>query len=156
MATEEQKKIQLLRVFSMMALALAKNIYDALGETSYAMMRGVGIELLEILQKEMGLEIQGEEPEDVLNELMRIWVDEIGFIEESDVKKTDTGWTVTGHHCKSWALCQKILETGAKEPFTCPIMSTMRAALEKMGVRTHINIEPQSKTRGTQFILTNV
>jgi len=156
MATEEAKKKQMVRVFSLMIAGLAKGIYDVLDDSAYALMRGVGKDILEILQKEMGLEIKGEEPEDVLNELMRIWVDEIGFIEDANINKTDSGWVVTGHHCKGWNLTQKILASGVKEPFTCPIMNTMNAALEKMGIKTKMQITPQPETRGTQFTLTIV
>ena len=154
MATEEQKMQQKIRVFGLMITGLAKGLYDVLDESAYALMKGVGKDMLEILQKEMALEIEGENPKDVLDELMRIWVDEIGFIEDPSVEETEAGWVVTGHRCKGWNLTQKILEQGVKEPFTCPIMNTMTAALDKMGVRVHMHIEPQPETRGTKFTLT--
>ena len=153
MATEEQKKRQLVRVFSLMIEGLAKGIYDLFEDSAYALMKTVGTDLLEIMQKEMGLEIAGEEPGDVLNELMRIWVDEIGFFEEGKVEETENGWIVTASRCKGWNLTQKILATGVKEPFTCPIMNSMNAALGKMNVKTHMHIEPVPDVRGTMFTL---
>ena len=156
MATEEEKKRQMVRVFSLMIGGLAVGIYDLFGESAYALMRKVGENILDMMQKEMGLEIEGEEPEDVLNELMRIWVDEIGYIDEAKVEKTETGWNVIGHGCKGWNLSQKIIASGVKEPFTCPIMNTMNAALAKMGIQTHMKIDPQPGTRGTKFTLTKV
>ena len=154
MATEEQKKKQLVRVFSLMIVGLAKGIYDTLGDSAYALMKSVGENLLDVMQKEMGLEIEGEDPADMLNELLRIWVDEIGFIEEAKVEETENGWVVTGSGCKGWNLTQKLLASGIKEPFTCPIMNSMNAGLGKMGVKTHIHIEPLPKVRGTKFTLT--
>ena len=154
MASEEQKKRQMVRVFSLMIGGLAKGIYDLFEDSAYALMKTVGADLLEIMQKEMGLEIDGEEPADVLNELLRIWVDEIGFFEDAKVEETEDGWVVVGSNCKGWNLTQKILATGVKEPFTCPIMNSMNAALSKLGVKTHMHIEPQPDTRGTKFTLT--
>ena len=154
MATEEQKKRQLVKVFSLMVEGFAKGIYDLFEDSAYAMMETVGKDLLEIMQKEMGFEIEGETPDEILNELMRIWVDEMGFIEEAKVKKIDKGWEITASNCKGWNLTQAILKTGVKEPFTCPIMNTMHAALEKIGVKTHMHIEPVPKIKGTKFTLT--
>ncbi len=156
MATEEQKKRQLVRVFSIMIEGLAAGIYDMFEDSAYALMRQVGHNILDIMQREMGLEIEGEDPNEVLNELLRIWVDEVGFFDEAKVEATDNGWQVVGHHCKGWNLTQKILKTGAKEPFTCPIMNSMHAALEKMGVKTHMHIESLPETKGTKFTLEKV
>ena len=156
MASEEQKKRQMGRIFSIMIEGLANGIYDLFEESAYALMKTVGDNLLEIMQKEMGLEIEGEEPGDVLNELLRIWVDEIGFFEDAKVEETGNGWMVVGNNCKGWNLSQKILDHGVKEPFTCPIMNSMNAALGKMNIRTQMKIEPQPKTRGTKFTLTKV
>jgi len=156
MAAEEEKKRQLVRVLSLMVEGLAKGIYDLFDDSAYALMKVVGKDILEIMQKEMGLEIEGETASDVLNELLRIWVDEIGFFEEAEVKEIAKGWEITGHKCKGWNLTQKILASGVKEPFTCPIMNSMNAALDKMGISTHMKIEPVPATRGTRFTLTRV
>jgi hypothetical protein len=156
MASEEEKKKQLVRVFSLMIEGLAKGIYDLFDDSAFALMQTVGKDLLEIMQREMGLEIEGENPSDVLNELLRIWVDEVGFFDSATVEETENGWIVVGHKCKGWNLTQKILATGVKEPFTCPVMNSMRAALDKLGVSTHMHIEPVPESRGTRFTLTQV
>lgn len=156
MATENEKKRQLVRVLQLTIEGLAKGIYDLFDESAYALMKTVGADLLEIMQKEMGLEIEGENPTDVLNELLRIWVDEVGFFEDGSVKEIDGGWEIVGNKCKGWNLTQKILATGVKEPFTCPVMNTMHAALDKMDTATHMKIEPIPETKGTRFILNRV
>ena len=156
MASEEEKKRQLVGVFSLMIEGLAKGVYDLFDDSAFALMRTVGNELLEVMQKEMGLEIEGENPTDVLNELLRIWVDEIGFFDDATVKEIENGWMIEGNRCKGWNLTQKILATGVKEPFTCPVMNTMNAALAKMDVKTRMHIEPIPETRGTRFTLTRV
>ncbi|MEN8154274.1 MAG: hypothetical protein ABFR75_09655 [Acidobacteriota bacterium] len=153
MATEEEKKQQLVKVFTLMIEGLAKGIYDLFEDSAYSLMETVGKDMVEIMQKEMGFEIEGETADEVLKELMRIWVDEIGFFEDAKVEKIDGGWEIVGSKCKGWNLTQKILATGVNEPFTCPVMNTMHAALEKVGVRTHMHIEPQKDIKGTKFTL---
>lgn len=154
MATEEQKKRQLVKIFSMMIQGLASGIYDLFEDSAYALMKTVGKDILDIMQKEMGLEIEGEDPGEVLNELLRIWVDEIGFFDDAKVVEIENGWQIIGNRCKGWNLTQKILKSGVKEPFTCPIMNSMNAALDKIGVKTHMKIEPVYETKGTKFTLT--
>lgn len=156
MATEEEKKRQLVRVLSLMIEGLAKGIYDLFEDSAYALMKTVGDDILEIMQKEMGLEVHGENPGDVLNELLRIWVDEIGWFDNAHVEETENGWIIEGHHCKGWNLTQKILSTGVKEPFTCPIMNSMHAALDKLNVRTHMHIESIPDKKGTRFTFEKV
>lgn len=156
MATEEEKKKQLVRVLSLIIEGLATGIYELLEDSAYALMRTVGKNILEIMQKEMGLEIEGEDPGDVLNELLRIWVDEIGMFEDAKVEEVENGWVVVGNNCKGWNLSQRIVKAGAKEPFTCPVMNSMHAALDNIGIKTHMKIEPQKATKGTKFTLTKV
>ena len=52
MATEEQKKRQLVKIFSMMIQGLASGIYDLFEDSAYALMKTVGKDILNIMQKE--------------------------------------------------------------------------------------------------------
>ena len=137
MATEEEKKKQLVKVLSLMVGGLAKGIYDLFEDSAYALMKSVGVEILDVMEKEMGLEISGEEPGDVLNELLRIWTDEIGMFEDAKVAESAEGWTVTGNNCKGWNLTQRILASGVKEPFTCPIMPSPPPPISRIHPSSH-------------------
>lgn len=154
MATEDEKKRALLRVYELVIEGLAKGIYDLFEDSAYAMMRTVGEDLLEIMQKEMGLEIHGENATDVLTELLRLWEDEFGYFDETSVKEIENGWEIEGHHCKGYKLNEKIVGLGVKEPFTDPAMNTMHAALEKIGIETHMHIEDLPQVKGIKFTLT--
>ena len=78
------------------------------------------------------------------------------MFEDGTMEETDKGWVITGNKCKGWNLTQRILASGVKEPFTCPIMNSMNAALDKMGVSTKMSIAPVPETQGTRFTLTKV
>lgn len=154
MATEEEKKRSLVRVLELVIEGLAKGIYDMFGDSDYAFMRTVGIDLLEIMEKEMGFEIEGEEPTEVLTELLRIWEDEVGYFDETSVKEIENGWEIEGHHCIGYNLNEKIMKLGVNEPFTDPVLSTMHAALERLKIETHMHIEDLPKVKGIKLTLT--
>lgn len=154
MASEEEKKRQLVRVLELMIEGLAKGIYDLFEESAYALMRTVGQDLVAIMEKEMGLEIHGENPTDVLTELLRLWEDEFGYFDETSVKEIDNGWEIEGHHCKGYNLNEKIVSLGIKEPFTDPAMNSMHAILEKLNIETHMHIEDLPAVKGIKFTLT--
>ena len=76
MATEEEKKRNLARINAMIIYGLEKGLWDLLGESALAISAVVGVGMLEKLEQTMGLEIAGEEPQDILTEIGRIFVDE--------------------------------------------------------------------------------
>lgn len=156
MATEEQKKKNIMRLMTLMIKGLAKSLYELFGESAYATMTEVGKELLEIMEKEQGLEIAGENPKDVITEIGRIFCDEMGFIESFTVAEDGKSVSLSLNKCQGWNLTQEILKTGVDVPFTCPIMNVGQAALTRMGKVAHKKIEPIPETRGSKITFTYV
>jgi len=154
MATEEQKKKNLMRMMSMMIAGMAKSLYELFGDTAYATMTEVGKELLGIMENEMGLEIAGENPKDVLTEIGRIFEDEFGFIASFKVEGDDNELSLIVDKCQGWDLTQKVLKTGVEIPFTCPIMNVGHAALTRMGKSAHRKIESRPEVRGSTITYT--
>ena len=74
MATEEAKKKNMMRLMTLMIGGMAKALYDLFGETAFATMTEVGKSLLTIMEDEMGLEIDSENPKDVIMEVGRIFI----------------------------------------------------------------------------------
>lgn len=155
MATEEQKKKNIMRLMTLMIGGMAKALYDLFGETAFATMSEVGKTTLEIMEQEMGLEVDGESPKDVLTEIGRIFCDEMGFIESFSTAEDGNVLTLTVNRCQGWNLTQSILKTGVEIPFTCPIMNVCQAALTRMGHPAQKAISPIPETRGStiQFTL---
>ncbi|MCK4232173.1 hypothetical protein KAX21_04420, partial [candidate division WOR-3 bacterium] len=94
MATEEQKKANLVRVYMMTVEGLVKGLWDLFGEGAYAAMETFGDELLEVMQKEMGLEIGGENVHEEIAEVGRLFVDEFGFADKIELVEEDKGHAV--------------------------------------------------------------
>ncbi len=154
MATEEEKKKNIMRLMTLMISGMAKALYDLFGETAYATMTEVGRTTLEIMENEMGLEVDGEAPEDVLTEIGRIFCDEMGFIESFSTAKEGNALVLTVNRCQGWDLTQSIMKTGVETPFTCPIMNVCQAALSRMGFVVRKSIVPIPETRGSSIYFT--
>lgn len=149
MATEEQKKKNMMRMMTLMIAGMAKALYDLFGETAYATMGEVGKSLLKIMEDEMGLEVSGEDPQEVLLEIGRIFADEMGFIADFSVEGDDGEMRLLVDKCAGWNLTQSILKHGVDVPFTCPIMNVAQAALLKMGKHAQKDIAPRPEVHGS-------
>ena len=154
MATEEAKKKNMMRMMTLMIGGMAKALYDLFGETAYATMSEVGKSLLSIMEDEMGLEVVGEDPQEVITEIGRIFTDEMGFVADFKVESTGNELSLIVDKCAGWNLTQSILKHGVEVPFTCPIMNVGQAALAKMGKHAQKKIEPRPEVRGSAITFT--
>ena len=156
MATEEQKKKNMMRLMTLMIAGMAKALYDMFGESAFATMSEVGKTTLEIMEQEMGLEVDGENPQDVITEIGRIFADEMGFVESFSTTTEGNEIALSVNRCQGWNLTQSILKTGVEIPFTCPIMNVCQAALIRMGKPAQKRIEPIVETHGSKITFTMI
>ncbi len=154
MASEEQKKQNLIRMKNLMIEGMAKALWDLFGESANATMIEVGKDILGIMEKEMGLEIAGEKPKDVMTEVGRIMVDEFGYIESFQVEEDGNEISLYVDKCMGWNLTQAIMKTGVEVPFTCPIMNVGQAALMRLGIPVHKRVEPREDVKGSRIVFT--
>jgi hypothetical protein len=142
MATEEQKKENRLRLTNMALLSLAASTWDTLGDSAFAYSGAMGNRILEVMEKEMGLEIAGENPKDVMMEVGRIFVDEFGFCSDIDVNEQGDGrYQVRVRNCVNRAFTDKLMAAGVEKPFICPIMNACQAALRRMNFKVREDVE---------------
>ncbi len=142
MATEEIKKENQLRLINMTLLSLATSTWDTLGESAFAYSGPMGNMILGVMEKEMGLEIAGESPVDVMTEVNRIFVDEFGFASDIDVEmKGDDTYEVRVRNCVNRRFTDKLMEAGVEKPFVCPIMNACQAAMRRMDFKARSNVE---------------
>ena len=85
MATEEQKKQRLQKVFNVGMYGMIKGLWDMFGESAFSTTNAIGDRILMTLEKESGLEIQGENPQDILQEIVRLMAEEVGTMKEGKV-----------------------------------------------------------------------
>ena len=138
MATEEEKKRNLARINAMIIYGMEKGLWDLLGESALAMSATVGEGMLEIMEKSMGLEITGEEPQDILTEIGRIFVDEIGIAVKFDITTTEDKVDFVVEKCVLLNVEKDLVAAGVK-PFMCPYLNIAAAAMrQRLGLKTRI------------------
>lgn len=130
MATEEQKKERLLRLCNDVFYGFGKGLYDLFGESALATVDTIGEDILEDMEKELGLEIHGEDPEDILTELERLMVDEYGMCNSATLKIEGDEIDLICERCKFWKATKALKEAGVP-PYTCVPMMMASAALHK-------------------------
>lgn len=86
MATEEQKKARVIRLFNMLIFGLGKGLYDLFGDAAIGIVGPIGEEILEEMEQELGLEIHGEDPQTILTEIERILIDEYGLVKDARIE----------------------------------------------------------------------
>ncbi len=139
MATEEEKKRNLARLNAMIIYGLEKGLWDLFGESALATTNTIGNGMLEILEKNMGLEIEGEAPQDILTEIGRLFVDEYGIASDFDITKDGDDINFDVKNCVLMHVEKDLIADGIK-PFVCPYLNIAAAAMRRrLGVKTSIS-----------------
>ena len=136
MAAEEQKKSNQIRLVNLALLSLAAGTWDTLGESSFAFSGPMGNQVLDVMEKEMGLEIAGEDPQSTMMEISRIFVDEFGFASSIDVEEVGPDhFQLKVCNCVNRSFTDKLMDAGVEKPFICPILNACSAAMRRMGYK---------------------
>lgn len=157
MATEEKKKENRARLANLALLSVAAGAWDVLGKGVNALGGPMGDSVLKVMEKEMGLEVGGEDPEAVLMEVGRIFIDEFGFATDIEVKALDDEhFQLKVKNCVNRQFTDKLMEAGVEKPFICPIMNASRSALKRMGYRVHEDVEKWEEGKGSIITFSKV
>lgn len=148
MATEEKKKEHLLRLAVLVVEGLAVGIWDMVGESAFAFSVPLGNHILEMMEKEMGLEIAGGTPEEALVELGRIFVDEFGFSTDVAVETKGNVIALKVKDSADYHLVERLSKIGDERPFVCSVMNAGDALLRRMGVKARSNVALWKEGRG--------
>ncbi len=156
MATEEEKKRNLAKINAMIIYGLEKGLWELLGESALATSTLVGEGMLEEMEKTMGLEISGEDPQDILNEIGRIFIDEIGIATKFEVNKDNNNVNFAVENCVLSKVEGDLIKAGIK-PFMCPYLNIAAAAMRKrLGLKSRVSkieCDPDNKKCVLQFQL---
>ena len=130
MATEEQKKGRQLRIFNDIIAAFAKGLYELFDDSALAMADTIGTELLVEMEQELGLEIAGEDPQEILTEVERLLVDEYGMSKDASMTIDGDKIDMKIEKCIMWKATEDLLKNDVP-PFTCVPMMMASASLHK-------------------------
>lgn len=130
MATEEQKKARQMKLVNDIVFGFAKGMYDLFDDSALATVETIGEDIIEEIEHELGLEIHGENPQDILTELERLLLDEYGMCKNASIKIQDHEIDILVEGCMFWHSTQELHKAGVP-PYTCVPMMIATAALRK-------------------------
>jgi hypothetical protein len=154
MATEEEKKQNMLRLARLSLFGLTAGVWDLLGEGALGLSHQIGGEILPVLEKEMGLEIAGEDPTQVLQEIGRIMVDEFGFAKTVEVSGDGDRLVMKVNTCANRKLTDNLEAAGITHPFICPFMCVSNAVFDRMGIKVMSKVEKWHEGDGSIITFT--
>lgn len=154
MATDMEKYWNLIRMLGQIVEGMTFTLHDLFEDAAMATMNDVGKRILEIMENEMGMELEGETPEHVLNELGRLFEDEMGLMQEYKVERNGSSLTLSLKNCVGWNLKERLKARGVEVPIQCPIMNVGYAGLTKMGFKNRRVIEPVEEAVGCKITYT--
>lgn len=109
---------------------IAKEYYKMLGKASWATAAFIGEDILEEFEKDLGLEITGEDPQSILTEIDRILVDEYGLASEMELKIDGNIIELDAINC-FYHKCTEDLNKEGIPPVTCVPLAIVSAAVRK-------------------------
>lgn len=157
MATEEQKKARQIRLFNDIIFGFGKGLYDLFGDSAVATVDTIGEDVLEEMEHELGLEIHGEDPQDILMEIERLLIDEYGLVESATIKITDHE---AGHHEVHvvyhgdllFRATREMVEAGMPPLTAVPFMLAKAALDKRLGKKARFKkIEIDNATRSVNI-----
>jgi len=148
MAAEATNTANRLRLTGISFVGLAIGIWDFVGEAACALSPKIGEEVLAFMKQELGLEINGQNPEDLLAEIGQLFVDEFNFASDACVESTGNTITIRIKDYAGLDLMEQLEAAGVNKPFICPIMNTGIAAIRQLGLRPHVKIEKWEAGKG--------
>lgn len=147
--TDEQKQHQL-QLVNMALLSLSAGTWNVLGESALALSGPMGESILEIMSQEMKLDLAGGDPEVVIKEISRIFVEKFAFAGEIQVeRKDDQHFELKVCQCVNRTFTDELLARGVEKPFICPILNACQAALRRMGYKLHGDVEKWTEGGGS-------
>jgi hypothetical protein len=140
MATEEAKKNNQMQLMRLMLTGYTLGIWELVAESANTLSPIIGKQVLGMVEKQLGLEIAGEKPEDALTELGRIFVDEFGLGTEAKVVRTDKTIKASFKNASGVKEMAMMAQTGMT-PFGNPFLCTGLACLNRLGLKARADIE---------------
>ncbi|MBN1267586.1 MAG: hypothetical protein JXA25_18990 [Anaerolineales bacterium] len=145
------------RLNTITLLALATSVWDTLGRTAFAFSAPIGNHTLWMMERELDLEIIGEDPGEILMGICQVFIDEFGFASEIEISSDREGhFQVSVRDYEGLTFIHMLLSSGIEKPFLDPIMNTCQAMLRQMEFRMHQDLQIWEEGNGIIINFTEV
>jgi hypothetical protein len=154
MLTDVDKANERARLWGYCVFGMTMGIWDMVEEASAAITPVVGAQLLGLLEKQLGLEIAGEKPEEVLTELSRIFIDEFKYASSAVVEREGNKIKVSMEDVVGGPEFLLLESRDIHATFNQPYYAAGLAALNRMGYRVRGNATGNKTSTGTEYFIT--
>lgn len=137
MATLEGKQTNRLRLTNTILAAMGHGLYDMLGDSAQGLSTQFGESILQTMESEMGLELQGESVEHWAAEIGRLYVDEFAAGTGFNVKGGADSVYVEALGCMFQKACDQLQKEGTPL-FICPVRAVCAAALKRLELKARL------------------
>ncbi len=153
MASELDKATHRARLWGLVSIGMTLGIWDMVEESSVSLSPVIGKVILQEIEKNLGLEIAGEKPDNILIELGRIFVDEFGIATEVKVENTNGVLQATLINAVGTAEFSALQEKGVEKLFSQPFYCAGLAALSRQGckVRGTVALDKAQNSQVVRF-----
>jgi hypothetical protein len=141
MATDQEKTARREGLWGMTVFGMTVGIWEMVEDSATAITPYIGNALLPMIEKQLGLEIAGEKPADIITEIGRLFVDEFGFASEAKVSATDKAVTLVLKNALGTKEGAGLVAMGVKKQFAHPVLCVGIGALTRAGVKCRGNME---------------
>ncbi len=152
MVTEEKKLENRVRITEYSLVGMAAALWNLLGESCMALISPIGEEVLKISEKEMGLKIEGKTAEALLNDVARVFVEELGYCKETKIEINERFITIYAKDAITSNVPRMLKEAGVGKYFFSPGLLTALASLKRLGIKARGDIMPWPEGKGLKLI----
>ncbi len=116
-------------------------IWEMVEDASVALSPAIGAAILEMMEKQIGFEIAGENPRDAFIELGRIFIDEFGYAAEVKATVEDNKFTFVFSSPVGLPESRALEAKGVKKAFSNPVYCVGIALLKRFGYKCRVTTQ---------------
>jgi hypothetical protein len=141
MVTEQQKLDNRARLWGMTVTGMTLGIWGMVEESSTSLSPQIGMQILEMVEKDLGKKIASEKPEEAIRQLGSLFIDEFGYAADVKVEGAEKQIRVSFSKAISAPEFAMLKQRGVEKIFSHPFMSAGIAVLARLGQKARWNVE---------------
>ncbi len=149
MATEQEKIANRERVWSMLAVAMTKDVWDLAADSASSLTPQIGVQILDMIEKQLNLLIKGDTPEAVITSLGEMCVEGMGFAASAAVETNEKVIKLTLSGAEATNEFSQLRNAGVVKLFSHPFLCCGVAALAKIGRKCRGDVQVDANNRST-------
>jgi hypothetical protein len=155
MATEQEKLVNRERMWSMVAIAVTRGVWDLIKDTAATLSPEIGTQILAMVEKQMNLQATGDTPEAVITSVGKMCVEGLGFAESASVEAGEKTIKLTLTGAEATSEFDQMKASGVNRLFSHPFLCCGLAALARIGrkCRGDLQVDASAKTTVITFEL---